>query len=45
MRSSWHLPSGIDLERHYLGKLIKEIHTERIRRADRQTLNFASRIV
>jgi hypothetical protein len=32
---------GLDLERHYLGKLMKEVNAERVRRADRQTLNFA----
>jgi hypothetical protein len=32
---------GLDLERHYLGKLMKEVHSEQIRRADRQTLSLA----
>jgi len=32
---------GLDLERHYLGKLMREVQVERIRRVDRQTLNFA----
>ena len=27
---------GLDLERHYLSRLLKEIHAERIRRADRE---------
>jgi hypothetical protein len=33
--------AGFKLDRFYLSKLVKEIHAERIRRADRQTLNFA----
>jgi len=32
---------GIELERHNLGELLKEIHAERINRADRQLLNTA----
>jgi hypothetical protein len=32
---------GLELERRYLGKLLKEIHAERINRADRQLLNTA----
>jgi arginine repressor len=32
---------GLKLDRLYLAKLIKEIHVERIRRADRQTLAHA----
>ena len=32
---------GVDLERHYLSQLLKEIHSERIHRADRQTPAFA----
>ena len=31
----------MELERHYLGKLLKEIHADRINRADRQLLNTA----
>lgn len=32
---------GLDLERHYLRQLLKEVHAERIKRANRQTLAFA----
>ena len=32
---------GIKIERHYLSTLVKKIYAERIKRADRQTLNYA----
>ena len=32
---------GLKLDRHYVGKLVGEIHTERARRADTWTLNLA----
>ena len=32
---------GLTLDRHYIGKLIGEIHTERSKRADTWTLNMA----
>jgi hypothetical protein len=32
---------GLTLDRHYIGKLVGEIHTERSKRADTWTLNMA----
>jgi hypothetical protein len=32
---------GLKLDRHYVGKLVGEIHTERAKRADTWTLNLA----
>jgi hypothetical protein len=32
---------GIKIERHYLSTLVKKIYAERVKRADRQTLNYA----
>lgn len=34
---------GLDPERHYLGKLMKEVNAERARRADRKRLTSQSR--
>jgi hypothetical protein len=32
---------GLIIDRHYIGKLVDEIHTERAKRADAWTLNLA----
>jgi hypothetical protein len=32
---------GIKIERHYLSTIVRKIYAERVKRADRQTLNYA----
>ena len=32
--------AGLTLDRHYIGKLVREIHAERAKRADTWTLNM-----
>jgi hypothetical protein len=39
--TKWLERDGLKLDRHYVGKLVGEIHAERAKRADTWVLNFA----